>query len=174
MFRMREGRVLAVLSRDKSLIGLVAVGNFHEFNRTASIMVLIGDRSEWNRGYGSDAVRTVTAFVFHDLNLNSLEATIPEFNARALKMFQKVGYQVEGTLRNRFFGRGRYWNLVVTSAVRDDWRPDMADQASPRQAGVQSPNSVVEAAPSPAVSTPPDARPVPIGEAGPPSSGASF
>jgi RimJ/RimL family protein N-acetyltransferase len=62
MFRMREGRVLAILSKDKTLIGLVAVGNFHEFNRTASIMVLIGDRAEWNRGYGSDAVRTVTAF----------------------------------------------------------------------------------------------------------------
>jgi RimJ/RimL family protein N-acetyltransferase len=174
MFRMREGRVLAVLSRDKTLIGLVAVGNFHEFNRTASIMVLIGDRSEWNRGYGSDAVRTVTAFVFHDLNLNCLEATIPEFNTRALKMFQKVGYQVEGTLRHRFFGRGRYWNVVVTSAVRDGWRPDVGDLQTPRQAGVQSPNSLSDVAPTPAADAPPDARPVPIGEAAPPSSGASF
>src|SRR5262245_38023004 len=174
MFRMREGRVLAVLSRDKSLIGLVAVGNFHEFNRTASIMVLIGDRSEWNRGYGSDAVRTVTAFVFHDLNLNCLEATIPEFNTRALKMFQKVGYQVEGTLRHRFFGRGRYWNVVVTSAVRDGWRSDVADLQAGAQAGVQSPNSLADPSPAPATETAPDARPVPIGEAGPPASGVTF
>src|SRR5262245_35558620 len=164
MFRMREGRVLAVLSRDKSVIGLVAVGNFHEFNRTASIMVLIGDRAEWNRGYGSDAVRTVTAFVFHDLNLNCLEATIPEFNTRALRMFQKVGYQVEGTLRDRFFGRGRYWNMVVTSAVRDEWRPDVSDVQAPQQAGVQSPTAVAEVAPptpapAPSVDGPPDSRP---------------
>jgi RimJ/RimL family protein N-acetyltransferase len=176
MFRMREGRVLAVLSRDKTLIGLVAVGNFHEFNRTASIMVVVGDRSEWNRGYGSDAVRTVTAFVFHDLNLNCLEAAIPEFNTRALKMFQKVGYQVEGTLRHRFFGRGRYWNMIVTSAVREGWRPDVGDVQAPREAGVQSPNSLGDAAPAPppAIDSPPDARPVPIGESSPPSTGLSF
>jgi RimJ/RimL family protein N-acetyltransferase len=177
MFRMREGRVLAILSRDKSLVGLVGVGNFHEFNRTASIMVLIGDRSEWNRGYGSDAVRTVTAFVFHDLNLNCLEAIVPEFNTRALKMFQKVGYQVEGTLRHRFFGRGQYWNMVVTSAVREGWRPDTSDVQTSRQGGVQSPNSIADAPPPVApvvVDGPPDARPVPIGESAPPTSGVSF
>jgi RimJ/RimL family protein N-acetyltransferase len=176
MFRMREGRVLAILSRDKSLIGLVVVGNFHEFNRTASIMLLIGDRSEWNRGYGSDAVRTVTAFVFNDLNLNCLEAAIPEFNTRALKMFQKVGYQVEGTLRHRFFGRGRYWNVTTTSAIREGWRPDVGQVQAPNQAGVQSPNALSETAPplSPREVGPPDARPVPIGEAASPPSSASF
>src|SRR4051812_40024772 len=124
MFRMREGRVLAIDSRDKQLVGLVVVGNFHEFNRTASILLLIGDKSEWNRGYGSDAVKTVTAFVFHDLNLNCLEAMIPEFNPRALKMSQKVGFQIEGPRRNRFFGRGRSWNVPVGSAIREGWRGD--------------------------------------------------
>jgi RimJ/RimL family protein N-acetyltransferase len=174
MFRMREGRVLAIDSRDKQLVGLVVVGNFHEFNRTASILLLIGDRSEWNRGYGSDAVRTVTTFVFHDLNLNCLEAVIPEFNGRALKMFQKVGFQIEGTLRNRFFGRGRYWNMTVMSAVRDGWRGE-AVQPSQVQAAVQPPAPPVEPI---AVASrdvgPPDSRPIPIGEAPPPTGGSSF
>jgi RimJ/RimL family protein N-acetyltransferase len=134
MFRLRDGRVLAILTRDRVLIGLAAVGNFHEFNRTASIIVLIGDRSEWNRGYGADAVRTITRFAFEDLNLNCIEATIPEFNARALHMFKKVGFQTEGTLRHRFFGRGRYWNTVVTSAIRDGWNVDGQVQAVPQAA----------------------------------------
>lgn len=179
MFRLREGRVLAILSRDKNLIGLVAVGNFHEFNRTASMIVLIGDRAEWNRGYGSDAIRTVTSFVFHDLNLNVIETYIPEFNARALRTFQKVGYQVEGTLRSRFFGRGRYWNLVVASAVRDTWRPESPAVQPQTQTAVESPNGAADrpAAPPPVVQAPaapeappaapmepPDARPVPIGQ----------
>lgn len=129
MFRLRDGRVLAILTRDRVLIGLAAVGNFHEFNRTASMIILIGDRSEWNRGYGADAVRAITKFAFDDLNLNCLEATIPEFNSRALSMFKKVGFQSEGTLRSRFFGRGRYWNVVVTSALRDEWSLEGQAQA---------------------------------------------
>ena len=88
--------------------------------------------------------------------------------------------------RHRFFGRGRYWNMIVTSAVRDGWRPDVGDLQASRQTGVQSPNSLSDVAPTPApaidapptpapaIDAPPDARPVPIGETAPPSGGASF
>jgi RimJ/RimL family protein N-acetyltransferase len=120
-FRLRDGRILAVVSKDKHLLGLVALGNFHEQNRTASVMVLIGDRGEWNRGYGSDALRTAVRFAFEDLNLNCLEAQIPRFNQRGQRVFEKVGFVVEGTLRSRFYGRGRYWDMLIASALRDGW-----------------------------------------------------
>jgi RimJ/RimL family protein N-acetyltransferase len=153
LFRLREGRVLAILSKDKNLVGLVAVGNFHEFNRTASIMILIGDRAEWNRGYGTDALLAVTKFVFDDLNLNCVEALVPEYNLRALKVFQKVGYQVEGTLRHRFFGRGRYWNMVAISAVREAWSPSGVVVGS--ATGTESPNALADAVPPEQPPTPP-------------------
>jgi RimJ/RimL family protein N-acetyltransferase len=120
-FRLRDGRILAVASKDKHLLGLVALGNIHEQNRTASVMVLIGDRGEWNRGYGSDALRTAVRFAFEDLNLNCVEAHIPRFNARGQRVFEKVGFVVEGTLRNRFYGRGRYWDMLIASALREGW-----------------------------------------------------
>jgi RimJ/RimL family protein N-acetyltransferase len=125
-FRLRDGRILAVVSKDKHLLGLVAFGNLHEQNRTASIMVLIGDRGEWNRGYGSDALRTAVRFAFEDLNLNCVEAQIPLFNSRGLRVFEKVGFAPEGTLRGRFFGRGKYWDVVIASALREGWTGEKA------------------------------------------------
>ncbi len=121
MFRLREGRVLAIVGKDRSLIGVLGVGNVHEFNRSASIIILIAERGEWNRGYGTDALRAAARFAFEELNLNSVEALIPTFNERALHVFQKAGFQVEGTLRERFFARGKYWDLVSLSAVRRTW-----------------------------------------------------
>lgn len=121
LFRMRDGRVQSIVTRDRGLVGLAVVGNFHEFNRTAQIMIIIGDRSEWNRGYGSDAIRGVVKFAFEELNLNCVEAIIPAFNQRAQRVFEKVGFTVEGRLRSRFFGRGQFRDMIVVSAVRDGW-----------------------------------------------------
>lgn len=157
LFRLREGRVLAITTRDKMLVGMIAVGNFHEFNRTAQVLVLIGDRGEWGRGYGTDALRMVTKFVFDDLNLNSLEAHIPEFNGRALRAFQKVGYQREGQMRQRLFLRGRYWDVVVASALRDSWNGSGAVDTAQVEAAAQNVNAE-------AVAATPQPSPVPIGQ----------
>lgn len=166
LFRLRDGRVLAILTRDRNLVlGLIAVGNFHEFNRTAQVIVVIGDRSEWNRGYGSDALRTVTRFAFDDLNLNCIEAVIPEFNNRALSVFQKVGFVVEGKLRSRLFLRGRYWDQAIVSALRETWTGKGSTEQSETAASQPEASSVEEpetpAARSKRRSTAPEAEPVP-------------
>jgi RimJ/RimL family protein N-acetyltransferase len=177
-FRLRDGRILAVASKDKHLLGLVALGNIHEHNRTASIMVLIGDRGEWNRGYGSDALRTAVRFAFEDLNLNCVEAQIPRFNTRGQRVFEKVGFVVEGTLRNRFYGRGRYWDVLVASALRDGWtgeRPAQAAVPSAAPAPAQPPPAAVAATPasyptwSPTATPPPGSAP-----AGPATGGQGY
>jgi RimJ/RimL family protein N-acetyltransferase len=168
LFRLREGRVLAITTRDKQLVGLIAVGNFHEFNRTAQVIVLIGNRGEWGRGFGTDALRMVTKFAFDDLNLNSLEAYIPEFNSRALKAFAKVGYQREGQLRQRLFLRGRYWDVVVASAIREGWNGGMTTDQATLEATAQATNAESAATPGTAVGVfagqSSEPRPVPIGQ----------
>ena len=138
-FRLRDGRILAVVSKDKHMLGLIAFGNLHEQNRTASIMVLIGDRGEWNRGYGSDALRTAVRFAFEDLNLNCVEAQIPQFNTRGLRVFEKVGFTPEGTLRGRFYGRGKYWDVVVASALREGWTGEQGQAAQAVSLPTQQP-----------------------------------
>lgn len=159
LFRLREGRALAITSRDKVLVGVIAVGNFHEFNRTAQVLVLIGDRGEWARGFGTEALRMVTKFAFDDLNLNSLEAHIPEFNGRALRAFNKVGYQREGQLRQRLFLRGRYWDLVVASAVRESWNGGANVEQAAMEAAARTANAESMSPSEPVV--------LPIGQAGP-------
>lgn len=166
LFRMRDGRVQSIVTRDRGLVGLAVVGNFHEFNRTAQIMILIGDRSEWNRGYGSDAIRGVVKFAFDELNLNCVEAIIPAFNQRAQRVFEKVGFSVEGRLRSRFFGRGQFRDIIVVSAVRDGWNGERVGGAVvPAEATVSTSEPAVESTNGEYQSSPPAVvtGPIPIG-----------
>ncbi|WP_416196935.1 GNAT family N-acetyltransferase [Pseudomonas sp. Teo4] len=59
---------------------------------------------------------------FMDLNLNRVYLTVLENNARALSLYKKVGFKVEGTLRQAVFKNGEYCNMTQMSILADDYR----------------------------------------------------
>lgn len=119
LFSLVNVRTLAILTHDHVLIGVVALGNISEHSRSAQLFIAIGDRSYWGRGFGPDAIKTLVRYAFLDMNLQCIWAQIPEFNQRALRAFEKCGFEREGLLRNRFFSQGRYWGVVAASVLRD-------------------------------------------------------
>jgi RimJ/RimL family protein N-acetyltransferase len=119
LFALVNVRVLSILTRDHMLIGVMALGNLFEHSRSAKVFIAIGDRSYWGRGFGPDAIRTLVRYAFLELNLQCIWAEILEFNTRALRAFEKCGFEREGMLRNRFFSNGQYWSQVVCSVLRD-------------------------------------------------------
>jgi len=60
--------------------GWVHIGScgFHDIDwraRKAEFGIVIGDKAYWNKGLGTDALRTLWCFGFDDLNLNRIWAT---------------------------------------------------------------------------------------------------
>jgi RimJ/RimL family protein N-acetyltransferase len=46
------------------------------------------------------------------------------FNQRALKVYERVGFVLEGRLRQDAFRRGKYWDTLVMSILRSEWQVD--------------------------------------------------
>ena len=90
-------------------------------NRDAELGIMIGEKSYWNRGYGTDAVRTLVRFAFEEMNLNRIQLEVFDFNARAIRAYEKVGFQREGTLREAHYQRGAYLDVELMSILRRDW-----------------------------------------------------
>ena len=65
----------------------------------------------------------ITFYAFRTLNLNRIWLHVFEFNERALRAYEKVGFVREGVLRQDVFREGRYWNTVVMGILRDEWLP---------------------------------------------------
>src|SRR5437879_9941124 len=53
----------------------------------------------WNRGYGTDAVRTLCRFGFREMNLHRISLHVYDFNPRGVMVYEKVGFREEGRLR---------------------------------------------------------------------------
>ena len=111
---------ICLLDNDK-YIGNVMLQDIDWINRSARVPVLIGDKSEWNKGYATEARMMMHKFAFEERNLERIYACILENNMPSIRMHEKCGYKTEGVLRNSVYKNGKYCNQVLMSILRDEF-----------------------------------------------------
>lgn len=105
---------------DGRLIGTVELRVAPHANR-AELGIAIQDKSQWSKGYGTDTVRQVLEYTFEELELNRVELTVDEQNARGRRCYEKCGFREEGLLRQHRLVDGEYGDTVMMAVLRDEW-----------------------------------------------------
>jgi len=91
-----EGGTLALEEFGGDLLGGVWWGPIDPVDRSTTIGLLVGDPSSRRRGIGSDALRLLQAYLFHELGLRRLQSLVWEGNEAAIALHRKLGFQQEG------------------------------------------------------------------------------
>lgn len=91
-------------------------------SREAFIGIGIYDRADWGKGYGTDAMKLALRFAFLELSLNRVSLTVFEYNPRAIRSYEKAGFQQEGRLRGALLKDGKRWDIVFMGILFDDWK----------------------------------------------------
>ncbi len=107
---------------DGRYIGNVSITNINSANRSGASNILIGDHSCWGRGIGSEAYKLLLDYAFNERGFHRIEARVLEDNIASIKMHQKCGYRIEGTLREAVFKNGRWQNQVILSILENEFR----------------------------------------------------
>ena len=89
-------------------------------NHSASLGISIGEKAYWNGGYGTDTMRVLCRFGFEHMNLHRIELTVFATNPRAVRVYEKVGFQHEGCLREWDFRYGAYRDCLVMGLLRGE------------------------------------------------------
>ena len=95
-------------SNSDRIIGNCAIQNINSKNRSSSCGITIGEKDYQNRGYGTEIMELLVDYGFNTLNLNRIELTVYDFNSRAFKTYQKVGFMEEGRKRQARYHNGKY------------------------------------------------------------------
>ncbi len=90
-------------------------------SRAGELGIVIGAPEYRGQGYGADAVQTLASFGFYTLNLNRVYLRVFADNARAIRCYEKVGFQLEGRLRQDNYTNGVYRDTLVMGLLRSDW-----------------------------------------------------
>ncbi len=112
--------VICLLADDRR----IGTAGFHQINYEdghASFGISIGEKAEWSKGYGTDALRAICDFGFGQLRLERIELDVYEPNKRAQRSYEKAGFMTEGTLRHAHFSNGRHQDVLRMSLLHEEW-----------------------------------------------------
>jgi RimJ/RimL family protein N-acetyltransferase len=87
----------------------------------AQISVLIGQKALWHHGYGTSAVIAMLEHIFEHLGLHRAWVDVPEYNTGARAMFEHIGFQHEGTLRQSRPHEGARHNSVILGMLANEY-----------------------------------------------------
>ena len=106
---------------DDRLIGFVALHSI-EWNNGAGLLAIgIGEAAYRGKGYGTDALRLILRFAFHELNLFRVGLDVIATNTRAIRTYEKLGFQHEGRMRGAVLRDGRRDDRIFMGILRDEW-----------------------------------------------------
>ncbi len=103
------------------LVGSCSVFSIDWVNSAGELGIMIGDKSFWNKGYGTQVMLLLVGHCFETLNLNRAFLRVYSRNSRAVRIYQKAGFVEEGRLRQAAFRRGVYDDVVMMSVLRSEW-----------------------------------------------------
>ena len=103
-------------------IGFVGLDGILWHNRTSWVGIGIGERDYWSKGYGTDAMHIIARYAFEELGLYRLNLNVFAYNTRAIHSYEKVGYKVEGRVREAVHRDGKRWDVIFMGLLRKDFR----------------------------------------------------
>ncbi len=118
--RMVEGYTYLV-SVDDVPIGTCALMNVDTRNRHAELSIVIGEKDYWSKGYGTGIMEKLLDWGFEGLNLRKLYLHVFDFNERAINLYEKFGFQKEGTLKEMLYRNGEYRDVYAYGLFKEDY-----------------------------------------------------
>jgi RimJ/RimL family protein N-acetyltransferase len=117
-----DANVIWAIVVEEQVIGTTGLHNIDWINRHASSGMLIGDRSQWGKGYASQAVALRTAYAFQELGLERLETESFAVNTPMHRALEKSGYRKIGMKKHYVYRGGVWHDAFIFELLRDEWQ----------------------------------------------------
>jgi RimJ/RimL family protein N-acetyltransferase len=113
------------LRADDTLIGSVTLFHLDFTHRRAEIGYAQG-RAYWGKGYMNETLMAVLSYAFEVLEFHRIEADVDPRNAASVRTLERLGFQREGYLRERWQVNGEIQDAYLYGLLRPDWETVIA------------------------------------------------
>ncbi|MFE2424740.1 GNAT family N-acetyltransferase [Streptomyces hokutonensis] len=102
------------------LLGEVVLHEWDPTARSCAFRTLIGPRGR-GRGIGTEATRLIVGHAFEQLGLHRIQLEVYGHNHRALRVYEKAGFVVEGVRREVRLRDGEWVDEVLMAILDHEW-----------------------------------------------------
>jgi ribosomal-protein-alanine N-acetyltransferase len=101
-------------------VGMVGIHKIDYRHRHGEVGIMIGRTALWGRGFGSDALATITRYAFEVLGLEVLVAGVMADNVGSRKAIEKAGYERVGCIPQFYWKRGARHDSILYARLRSN------------------------------------------------------
>ncbi|MBA2174202.1 GNAT family N-acetyltransferase [Halobacillus locisalis] len=113
--------VIATQDNDQ-VIGDIAMLEIDQQNRSAVVRISIFDENYLGEGFGTEAMSLMIDFGFQIQNLHRIGLDVFDFNERAIRSYQKLGFKQEGIVRDALFYDGDYHDSILMGVLEGEYQ----------------------------------------------------
>jgi len=104
----------------KKHIGNVKLDFHDEKANVSELGLLIGDKDYWGKGIGYEACKLAINYGFGVMKLRKIYLAVYESNPNAKKLYEKLGFHLEGNLRKHVYANGAYQDKYLMGIFEEE------------------------------------------------------
>lgn len=93
-------------------IGNIKIDPISRRHGTGEYGIMLGDRSEWRKGYAAEASIGLINYCFEELRIRKINLGVVKDNESAVQLYEKLGFKTEGEFKAHGFYNGKYCNTL--------------------------------------------------------------
>lgn len=107
--------------RDKCTnVGYAMLDKIDRHNRTCYGQVQIEEKYR-GKGHGTNAWWLILDVAFNTLGMNKVILEVLTDNERAISVYRRLGFTIEGTLRSHYWKNGEYVDAYIMGLLREEY-----------------------------------------------------
>lgn len=110
-------RLFALENSEGVLLGEVELDHISWRRREAELRIRIGEKAQWGKGYGRAAIITLLEIAFEELDLNRIYLRVYQFNTRAIRCYERVGFRKRAFLQRQ---NDPKWQTLLLMDIRKE------------------------------------------------------
>lgn len=100
--------------------GLTGVNQLDLLHQRANFGIILG-RKYWGKSYASEAMQLFFRYLFEEIHLQRIYLEVLGSNERAIALYERIGFQKEGILRQHHFQSGQFQNVILMGLLREEF-----------------------------------------------------
>ncbi len=93
-------------------IGFMGLSNISKSNKNADLFIAIGEDDYRGKGIGKIAIIWLINYGFKKLKLHKINLGVVKDNNHAIKVYQSLGFVIEGRMKDEVFYKGKYHDFL--------------------------------------------------------------
>lgn len=117
---LSSGKCFWIIVKDIK-IGAINYNKIDKDDKKVELDILIGDKENYGKGYGSDSIKTLAYYLFKSFDINKIWVEVRAFNTASIKVFEKVGFKQEGLLKEENYFNNQFIDCIRLGLLKNDF-----------------------------------------------------